>query len=333
MAFDDGMAHPESLIDDRPASFDGYAPQNFDRQYRGTLRVREALQLSLNLPVVALADALGPARIMAALRRAGARAVLPGDGTPGLAVVLGGVGMSLEGLVQLYAGLARGGQAVALRVQADGTYAPAGPPARVLSAVAAWQVGDILASAAPPPGAPQARMAYKTGTSYGHRDAWALGYDGGHVAGVWMGRADGTPVPGVFGADLAAPLLFEVFARIKPQLAPLPPPPQSTLIVPNAALPQPLQRFHPRGDTPFAAPDAPVLAFPPAGAEILLDGGPLVARVERGAAPFTWLADGVPVAIGARGREALLDLAGPGFVTLSVIDARGRSAGVQVLVR
>lgn len=338
MAFDDGMAHPETLIDDRPTSFDGYAPQNFDRQFRGTLRVREALQLSLNLPVVALADAVGPARIMAALRRAGVQAVLPDGGAPGLAVVLGGVGTSLEGLVQLYASLAQGGRVVTLRdsaARADAAVdASAAPAARLLSAVAAWQVADILASAPPPPGAPRAELAWKTGTSYGHRDAWALGFDGGHVAGVWLGRADGTPVPGVFGADLAAPLLFEAFARIKPNLAPLPPPPAATLTVPNGALPLPLQRFRPRGaDTTFATPEAPVLAFPPAGAEIAVDGGPLLVRVERGAAPFTWLADGVPVAVALRAREALLDLPGPGFVTLSVIDAEGRAAGAQVNLR
>lgn len=332
MAFDDGMAHPETLIDDRPTSFNGYAPQNFDRQFRGTLRVREALQLSLNLPVVALADALGPARIMAALRRAGVQAVLPDGGAPGLAVVLGGVGTSLEGLVQLYASLAQGGRTVALRdTHAQANDAPA---ARLMSNVAAWQVADILASAPPPPGAPRARLAWKTGTSYGHRDAWALGFDGAHVAGVWLGRADGTPVPGVFGADLAAPLLFETFARIKPNLAPLPGPPAATLTVPNGALPLPLQRFRPRGaDVSFAAPEAPVLAFPPAGAEIALEGGPLLVRVERGSAPFTWLADGLPVAVALRAREALLDLPGPGFVTLSVIDAEGRAAGAQVNLR
>lgn len=334
MAFDDGMAHPETLIDDRPTSFNGYAPQNFDRQFRGTLRVREALQLSLNLPVVALADALGPARIMAALRRAGVQAALPEGGAPGLAVVLGGVGTSLEGLVQLYASIAQGGGVVALH-ETPAQEPVANPLAgRLMSPVAAWQVADILAGATPPPGAPRTPLAWKTGTSYGHRDAWALGFDGAHVAGVWQGRADGTPVPGVFGADLSAPLLFEVFARIKPHPAPLPPPPAATLTVPNAALPLPLRRFRPRGaDAAFAAADAPILVFPPPGAEIALDGGPLLVRVERGAAPFTWLADGVPVALSQRGREVHLDVAGPGFVTLSVIDAEGRASGAQVQLR
>ncbi|MFA7434624.1 MAG: penicillin-binding protein 1C, partial [Gemmobacter sp.] len=108
LAFDQGLAHPETLLEDRPAAFGTYVPQNFDRQFRGTVRAREALQLSLNLPVVALTEALGPEGLMAALRRAGAKPVVPG-GVPGLAVALGGVGVTLEDLVQVQAVLARGG--------------------------------------------------------------------------------------------------------------------------------------------------------------------------------------------------------------------------------
>jgi len=323
MAFDDGLAHPETLIEDRPASFGGYAPQNFDRQFRGTLRVREALQLSLNIPVVTLTEAVGPVRLMAALRRAGVTTALPGDSAPGLAVALGGVGVSLEGLVTLFATLARGGETLALRATAEETPAPA---RRLVSAESAWQVSDILAGAPPPPGAPANRLAYKTGTSYGHRDTWAIGYDGAHVAGVWMGRADGTPVPGAFGADLSAPVLFEVFARLKPALDPQGPPPPATLTVANAQLPPPLQRFRARGAVFGPAADAPVLTFPPDGAELDTGGGPLAVKVANGVAPFTWLADGKPVAVGLRDRETLIDVSGPGYVTLSVIDSQGRVA-------
>jgi len=329
MAFDDGIAHPETLIEDRPASFAGYAPQNFDRVFRGTLRVREALQLSLNLPVVSLAEAIGPARIMAALRRAGVAAELPGGAAPGLAVVLGGVGVTLEGQVALYAALARGGLPVVLR---HGDAAPEAAPRRLVSETAAWHVADILAGASPPPGAAGNRLAWKTGTSYGHRDAWAIGFDGGHVAGVWLGRADGTPVPGAFGADLAAPVLFQTFARLKPALTPLAPPPPAALTVSTGQLPPPLRRFRPRGAAALAAADAPVLAFPPAGAEIDTGGGPLMVRVDRGVAPFTWLADGAPVATGLHSREALIDLPGPGFVALSVIDSEGRAARAEVFL-
>jgi penicillin-binding protein 1C len=241
-------------------------------------------------------------------------------------VALGGVGVTLNDLVQLYAALARGGVALPLRFTGAGTEA-----GRVVSDVAAWQVGDILSGLAPPPGAPQNRLAYKTGTSYGNRDAWAIGFDGRHVIGVWMGRADGTPVPGAFGGELAAPVLFQAFNRLKPQLDPLPPPPPSTLLMSTAQLPLPLQRFRLR-TAAFSAEDAPVVAFPPDGAQVELVGDGLLVRVRGGAAPFTWLADGVPVLVAQRGREAMLDLPGAGFVTLSVIDATGQSARAQVRV-
>lgn len=323
LAFDQGLAHPETLIEDRPVAFGRYQPQNFDRQFRGTVRVREALQLSLNIPVVTLTEAIGPERLMQGLRRAGVRAVLPGDGPPGLAVSLGGLGVTLEDLTGLYAALARGGVARPLSPLPDGR----SEGERLVSQVAAWQVGNILAGLQPPDGSAPGRIAWKTGTSYGHRDAWAVGWDGRHVAGVWMGRADGTPVPGAFGGDLAAPILFAALARIQPQ--PLPPPPAATLQVENARLPLPLQRFRPRGT--IAAPGSlPEIAFPPDGAEVALDGAPLLARVRGGTPPFTWMADGHPLDIATTTRESHLPLPHLGPLTLSVIDANGQAARVTL---
>ncbi len=329
LAFDEGLGHPETMIDDRPMAFGAYAPQNFDKLYLGTIRMREALQLSRNIPVVALTEALGPAKLISAMEKAGMQPVFPGD-QPGLAIALGGVGVTLSDMVQLYATLARGGVARPLTWRLDAEV-PEGQ--RVVSEVAAWQVGDILAGLAPPPGAPSNRLAYKTGTSYGHRDAWAIGFDGKHVVGVWMGRADGTPVPGAFGADVAAPVLFQAFNRLKGKLDPQPAAPASTLLVANAELPQPLQRFRSRSAVFAADADAPAVAFPPDGAEVELLASGLKVRVTGGTAPFTWLADGVPVIVGMDGREAILALPGAGFVTLSVIDADGRSARSQVQVR
>jgi penicillin-binding protein 1C len=329
LAFDEGLAHPETLIDDRPTDFNGYRPQNFDRQFRGTLRMRDALQLSLNIPVVALTDALGPAKLLQSLDRAQMKTALP-VGQPGLAVALGGIGVTLEDMVQLYAAIARGGVVRPLthRLGMD-----AADGQRVLTWVAAWQVGDILAGLAPPPGAPSNRLAYKTGTSYGHRDAWAIGFDGKHVIGVWMGRADGTPVPGAFGADLAAPVLFEAFARLKPALDPQPAPPPDALMLANAQLPQPLRRFRSR-DAAFAADaSAPEVAFPPDGAEVELLPEGLMVQVSGGTAPFTWLADGAPVMTAQAEATAMLPALGRGFVTLSVIDAKGRSARTRVRLR
>ena len=329
LAFDEGLGHPETMIDDRPMSFGTYAPQNFDKLYMGTIRMREALQLSRNIPVVALTDALGPAKLVSAMQKAGMQPVYPG-GQPGLAIVLGGVGVTLTDMVQLYAAIARGGVVRPLSYRLDAEV-PEGQ--RVVSEVAAWEVGDILAGLAPPPGAPSNRLAYKTGTSYGHRDAWAIGFDGKHVIGVWMGRADGTPVPGAFGADVAAPVLFQAFNRLKRKLDPQPAAPASTLLVANAELPQPLQRFRSRSAVFEAEADAPAVAFPPDGAEVELLAAGLKVKVAGGTAPFTWLADGVPVVVASDAREAMLAMPGAGFVTLSVIDAEGRSDRVQVRVR
>jgi penicillin-binding protein 1C len=326
LAFDEGLAQPETLIEDRPSDFGGYRPQNFDRMFRGWIRLREALQQSLNIPVVAMTEALGPARLLQAMDRAGMKSRLPG-GQPGLAVALGGIGVSLQDMVQLYAAIARGG---VVRPLTTGEIQPEGQ--RVLTRASAWQVGDILAGLAPPPGAPANRLAYKTGTSYGHRDAWAIGFDGAHVIGVWMGRADGTAMPGAYGADLAAPVLFEAFARLKPALTPQPAPPPETLMLATSQLPQPLQRFRSR-QAAFAPPDAPRVTFPPDGAEVELLPEGLMVRVEGGRAPYVWMLDGRPVGRAeAAGAMVLPDL-GQGFVLLSVVDGEGRAARVHLRLR
>ena len=326
LAFDQGLVHPDTLIRDAPVSFGRYAPQNFDGKFRGDIRVREALQLSLNIPVVKLTQELGPARLMAALRRSGANPKLPG-GAPGLAVALGGVGISLFDLVQLYGGLAQGGQGRALFADLG---AGTTEQQRLISDVAAWQVGNILLGVAPPPGAQAGVLAYKTGTSYGNRDAWAIGYDGRHVIGVWMGRADGTPVPGAFGGQLAAPVLFEAFGRLKPAFDPPPPPPPATLILGAAELPLPLRRFRPRGAVFEEPGDAPQLTFPPNGARLALEDGPLSVKLRGGIAPFTIMADGRPVVAGVRLREFSIPNPGQGYSTLVVVDSKGRSDRVSV---
>ena len=328
LAFDQGLAHPDTLIDDSPIAFGRYAPQNFDGTFRGELTVREALQLSLNIPPVLLTQELGPARLMASLRASGATPRVPG-GKPGLAVALGGVGLTLNDLVQLYAGLANGGAGKPLvwRILDQAT-----APRRMMSRAAAWQVGHILASVTPPQGsaARTGEIAYKTGTSYGHRDAWAIGYDGAHVIGVWLGRPDGTPVPGAFGGDLAAPILFEAFGSLKDRVTPMPSPPPETLILSNAALPTPLQRFRPRDAVFERGADAPVVSFPPHGAVLRQtdDGIPL--KLRAGVLPLTVLVDGVPLLINLRRREALLPLKGPGFTRISVIDATGQATEVEI---
>ena len=329
LAFEGGIAHPETLIDDRPMDFRGYRPGNFDRTHRGTLSVREALQLSLNVPAVAVLDQVGPARLLTRLRRAGAEPRLASHGAPGLAVALGGLGLTLEELTGLYAGLANGGEARALR---DLPLTDARPVPRLLSAEAAWHVGDVLAGAPPPDNAAAERLAFKTGTSYGYRDAWAVGFDGTHVVGVWVGRPDAASAPGILGQGTAAPLLFEAFGRLKSRPDPLPPPPPSALTLTNAELPLPMRRFRHPGMRRKGQGAAPRIAYPPQGATVNTGGGPLVLKVAEGRPPFRWLANGAPLAVDARSREVLWTPGGPGAVTLSVIDRDGRAARTRAWV-
>ncbi|MEP4194489.1 MAG: penicillin-binding protein 1C [Aliishimia sp.] len=327
LAFDQGLAHPDTLISDRPVAFGAYTPQNFDGQFRGDITVRRALELSLNIPPVLLTDAMGPHRLMAALRKGGADPQLAG-GQPGLAIALGGLGLSLEDLVQLYAGLAQGGQAVPLHWMGPTQKEPL---SRLVSGSAAWQVGHILAGIQPPQGQPLGHVAFKTGTSYGHRDAWAIGWDGRHVIGVWLGRPDGTPVPGIFGGDIAAPILFEAFGRLKPTLHPLPVPPPETLIQSTALLPKVLQRFSPRSGVLDGDDTGPELAFPPDGARFRVsqDQG-VVVKLKGGTPPFAVLANERPVHTSVHAREIELRGLRPGFSTLRVIDATGRSDRVNI---
>ncbi|MCR9124885.1 MAG: penicillin-binding protein 1C [Rhodobacteraceae bacterium] len=333
LAFDLGLVHPETLINDGPVQFGRYAPRNFDGVFRGDVPVRLALQQSLNIPVVRLADAIGPARIMDALRRSGAAPALAGR-APGLAVSLGGVGLSLHDLVQLYAALARGGEEIALHHHsAASDKAVAERHRRVVSEVAAWQVGHILAGLPPPPGAPAGALAYKTGTSYGHRDAWAIGWDGRHVIGVWIGRADGTPVPGAFGGDLAAPVLFEAFGRLKPAFDPLAAPPRATLGPGPVTLPARLQRYRPPAAAfEIAGARAPRIVFPPDGARLGAGDGPITVKGRGGQPPYALLANGRVVASGLRGGEWHIPRPGAGFSTLVLLDARGNAARVRVRI-
>src|SRR6201999_3132370 len=229
------------LIDDKPVDFAGYAPENFDREFHGTVSVRRALQLSLNVPAIELLEAVGPARLVARMRRAGATPVLPDLSPPGLAVGLGGVGVTLTDLVAIHAAIARGGMAVPLTIDADHPLNLA-TPSKVLDERAAWYVASILAGAPGPDHVSPGSIAFKTGTSYGYRDAWAVGFDGSRVIGVWVGRPDGASVPGLIARSAAAPILFDAFARTGSLPMALPAPPRGALVASTSRLPPPLQR-------------------------------------------------------------------------------------------
>ncbi len=335
LAFEMGIAHPESLIEDRPTAFGGYVPGNFDRVFHGTVSVRRALQLSLNVPAVQLLEAVGPARLVARIRRSGAAPVLSDLSPPGLAIGLGGVGMTLRDLVQLYAAVARGGRPVRLVEQAG--LGQGGVERPVLEQRAAWQVADVLAGLAAPGGIRGDDLAYKTGTSYGYRDAWAIGFDGYHVAGVWVGRPDGTPVSGLSGSEKAAPILRDIFRRLEYR-QPLPAAPMGILQAANQQLPPPLRYAGVASNPGAAATPEPKIAFPPNGARVDLGDGvgagrALVMKVRDGSPPFTWFANGAPVSGKPYRRTTTWTPDGAGFATIAVVDGRGRSSRVRVYIK
>lgn len=339
LAFEDGLVMPETLIEDRPVSYAGYRPHNFDMTYQGDVTVRRALQMSLNVPAVRLLDSVGPTRLVARFRRAGVSPKLPPDEVAGLAIGLGGIGVTLRDLVQLYASLANGGQAMGL---GDGVTGRAGPIAGApfLSPVAAWHVADILHGVAPPQGAPKLPIAYKTGTSYGYRDAWSIGFDGAHVLGVWVGRADNGSVPGITGWTAAAPILFDGFVKSGLAIEPRAPAPPGAVRIAASDLPPALRRFASSPDdlVPSGPSDpAPQIVYPPAGVAVDLglkgsDPVPLVLKLQGGRAPFRWLANGRPLPHLSRRRTSTWMPDGSGYSTLTVIDAAGRAASVKVFV-
>lgn len=318
LAFDAGLLRPETRIADLPQRFGAYAPENFARDFAGDLTARDALRLSLNVPAVAVADAFGPLAFIAALKTAGIETRLPEGGTPGLPVALGGLGITLEDLVGLTAALAEDGRAgrVVWRAGERATLRP------LVSPEAAGVVRAILAASPVPPGLPpQAsppRYAWKTGTSWGHRDAWAVGVSAAHTIGVWVGRPDGTPLPGETGRRLALPLLLRAFALMPdpgplPQAQPLPPAPALARLGASEA-------------------DRLRLVFPPPGGQLAL-GRAVTLRAAGGQRPLTFLVDGAPVASERHRRDALWLPASPGAYRVTVIDSSGVAASADIRVR
>ena len=408
LGFEAGLAHPETLIEDRPVRFGTYAPKNFDEEFHGTVTIREALSQSLNIPAVKMLNAVGPGKLVGRFMRFGLVPVLPAKTEPTIAIALGGIGLTLHDLATLYASLARGGEAVTLRhisrsphsctqsgeghVEGKAPVWAAGPPQtrsqsppltltspalrlspapqgrgeggcpaatiaigpaskaatlqiaahrRLLSPVASWYVTDILKDAAPPVAARGGRIAYKTGTSYGYRDAYAIGYDGTHTIAVWVGRPDSAATAGLTGRAAAAPLLFDAFARLGEDRSALAGAPAGAVVATGATLPPPLKRFKEPGDELAASggaylEPAPVIAFPPDRSDLELEassGETITIKADGGALPLTWLVDGEPIPSEPFRRDASWQPNGRGFAKLSVIDAKGKVDRVTVRVR
>lgn len=336
LGFEEGLIAQQTIIEDRPTDFGGYRPKNFDMRYQGDVSVREALQKSLNVPTILVLDAVGPSRLVSRFKSSGVTIALPKGEKPGLALGLGGLGLTLRDLVQLYTALANQGRAAELsdvpQVSAKLT--------QIYERPAVWQIGDILSGIVPPDGAPARSIAYKTGTSYGYRDAWTIAYDGHYVIGVWAGRPDGAAVPGLSGFGSAAPIAFEAFERSGIGITRLPQAPAGALRQQFHELPLTLQKFSSPADRVAingTRESAPHIIYPPEGARIDLDSqsatpASLALKLQGGRAPFRWLANGKLIDRPARNRNASWQPDGSGFSTFTVIDAIGRADTVRVFI-
>ncbi len=338
MAFDDGAAAPDTRMSDLPTNFSSYRPENFDRMFRGDVRVAEALQHSLNIPAVMMLERVGPERFTARLSGAGATPRIGGRALaePGLAIALGGVGMTARDLAVLYSALGEGGMAKPLVWRAseeEASYEAAGH--RFISAQSADDIIGILKGAPMPAGRMPGRLtkdapqiAFKTGTSYGYRDAWAAGVSGAHVIIVWVGRADGAPRPGVTGREGALPVLFEIADRVSRHLrddgeA------RERLTTSRRPLSQHALRSFDEGGPPE-------ILFPPQNAELWageVNGKaprPFV-LAGRGEGDISWYIDGRPAERDPSGASIWLpDQAG--FYLVSAVDDAGRSTRTRVRV-
>jgi penicillin-binding protein 1C len=337
LAFESGIAHPETVLFDRPARYGAYTPENFDLGFQGTVTARRALQMSLNLPAIELLADVGPANFLARLHGAGATIALPKDAPPGLAIGLGGLGITLTDLARLYVGFARGGEAPAL-VERLGAAPSAIGPRRVTDPVAAYYIEDILRGAPPPANSLSGRIAFKTGTSYGYRDALAVGFDRGTTIAVWVGRPDNAPVSGLVGRQVAAPILFDAFARLGRDIEFIPAPKGVLRVATSAELPPPLR--HLRKDAPkiMSATAVPTLkiAYPPDGARVDLGLGQgasdaqLSLKALGGAPPLTWFVNGAPIGEPDAHRQTAWRPDGAGFARVSVMDAKGATDSILV---
>jgi penicillin-binding protein 1C len=218
LAFDKGIISPSRIVEDLPVYYSGYSPENYDRKYRGAVPAAEALRLSLNIPAVWACSNVGQRNFCGLLRRGGISTLARKDQDYGLPIVLGACEVSLLELTTLYSALARGGTYLPYRMILDST---ARDTTRLISTDAAYIISEILTELQRPdfpsswefsPNIP--KVAWKTGTSYGRRDAWSIGYNREFTVGVWAGNFTGEASPDLVGAEIAAPILFEIFEAI-----------------------------------------------------------------------------------------------------------------------
>lgn len=336
MAFENGWMTPHTHVRDSRLAIGGYAPKDFDHTFRGETTVSEALQLSLNVPAIQALERVGPSRFMDRLSACGVRLRLPEnpDGTqsaPSLAVVLGGAGISLHDLTMLYAALDHNGHVAPLRREpTDLKSAAPAPETILLSSRANADIRTILRGTAPPAGvASWEGVAFKTGTSYGNRDGWAMASTPQATVGVWAGRPDGTASPGLTGRDTAGPVLAALLSLLSSPPHTSAPPAGAQLHRAVAVLSPALRSLQQR--------QAPQIIFPRNHSEIESSSSegtmlPVGLEGSGGHPPYHWYINGIPLDV-PPGAQPSWTPDAPGFAHITLADAQNAHATIDIRIR
>lgn len=236
-AFDKGIITPKNMVNDVPTNFNGFEPENYDKRFNGKVTVEFALANSLNIPAVKILKDLGKKELIEQLKKADFQTIKKQENDLGLSIVLGGCGVTLEEMTRLYAAFANEGNVGDLRFTISDLRLKKmfflnpkyknnkseirNPQSQILSPESTYLITEILAQIKRPD-LPNnfdysyrlPKIAWKTGTSFGKRDAWSIGYNKQYTVGVWIGNFSGEGVPELSGAEIATPLLFQIFNTI-----------------------------------------------------------------------------------------------------------------------
>ena len=218
LCFDQGLLTPQTIVNDVPINYNGYAPENYDQNFNGYVTVEHALEHSLNIPAVKSLQLLGKDRMIQSLASVDFRQIKADQNKLGLSLILGGCGATLEQLTGLFSAFANGGIYIKPSLLKEDV---PGSGKRILSQSASFMITDILCKVNRPDfpvnwmaTEHMPKIAWKTGTSYGRKDAWSVGYNKNYTVGVWVGNFSGLGVPDLSGANTATPLLFKIFNTI-----------------------------------------------------------------------------------------------------------------------
>jgi len=218
LCIDEGLETPKMVVTDVGVNYSGYAPENYDKKFNGYVTVEYALEHSLNIPAVKSLGLLGKDKLIQKLANCDFKQVKKDQNKLGLSMILGGCGATLEELTGLFSAFANDGIYIAPSYTQNDTNQV---PKKIISAAADYMITDILSRVNRPdfPLNWQAtehmpKIAWKTGTSYGRRDAWSIGYNKNYTIGVWVGNFSGVGVADLSGANVATPLLFKIFNTV-----------------------------------------------------------------------------------------------------------------------